>query len=233
MRGPLAEQVNTVAREVARHEATFCVVDSVSVATGTTAQGQGWDTIAHRLFDAIETVPSGVEGRPLTWALVGHVTGQSATTEGEVAGKMFGSIQAMNRARNAWELRSRQEPGSTNVAGTLFNAKWNHTGNRLPIALEMAFDPKGDAVTFSLERAAAPDDARLVEKLDWQLRYLGTSTVDVLATIVHAKGGSIRTTLNRHKDRFFQPTPGVWAVRPDPDSSDDEEPLPWAPGLSA
>lgn len=223
MKGALADRVNEAARAVAQAKATVGVIDSVSVAAGTVGRGETWDSIAHRLFDALDLIPSGVPGVPMTWLLIGHVTGDSATRPGDVAGKMIGSIQNMNRARVAWEIRSDQDDGSSEVHATLYHAKWNHTGRRKPIGLTYTFTE--NAVT--IEEGASttrPGRTKLADQAADYFAEHGKASVRALALALRANEASLRTILNREPDRFISDAEGFWNLARVIDPSEE---VPW------
>lgn len=89
MHGKVADHINSVARAMAQENATYAVIDSVSACAGSPGSGESWDHIAQKMFDSLDRVLD-FQGRPITWLLVGHVTGDSATKPDGIAGKMFG-----------------------------------------------------------------------------------------------------------------------------------------------
>ncbi len=222
MKGTAADRLNEMARAVSDAGATYAVLDSVSAAAGTVGRGDTWDTLAHRLFDGLDLIPSGVPDKALTWLLIGHVTGDKAAA-GEIAGKMFGSIQNMNRARCAWELRSDQEDGGDTVQATLYHAKWNHTGRRRPIGLSMTFE--GEAVRFARVQAAARAQRPTVaDTIEHQMAALGPQSIRALSLALRKSESHIRAELNRYKeDRFTQAPDGRWDLA----QSETETEIPW------
>lgn len=248
MKGILADRVNEVARAIAAAGATFGILDSVSACSGSPRTGETWDAIAHRLFDALDLIPSGVPGVPMTWLLIGHVTGDAASKR-EPAGKMFGSIQSMNRARCAWEVVSSQAPGGAAVAINLHHAKWNHTGVRPPVQLDMVFD--GDAVRID-EAAPAmrpprvgaagvsdgepaqrpPRTPTVADRLTDALAVRSSQSIRALSLATRQPDDTVRVTLNRYRGkRFEQDAAGLWGLTDEPappTPPDQEDDLPWA-----
>lgn len=221
MRGLLSDRVNEVARAVADEGADFVVVDSFSAAGGTISERTSWDSIAHRLFDAIDMIPG------VTWLIIDHVTGDKLK---DPSGKAYGSIQKMNRARNAWEMRSDQEPGSPTSHMRLFDAKWNHTGRRKPLGVCLNFE--GDKVTFSAEDPATSahgGEATLPDRMAIELEA-GALSTGVLAQALHVDAAAIRSELSRNAGRFQRDDKGfitlrrIYAVDA---ASEEREPLPW------
>lgn len=228
MRGLLPDRVNEIAREVARARATVGFVDSVSACSGSPGRGETWDYVAHRTFDALDLIPSGVPGVPMTWVLVGHVTGEAASRRGDVAGRIFGSIQMMNRARNGWELRSDQAPGSETVRAVLYHGKWNHTGYRRPIGLTFTFGE--DRIVIDEATAARLPSARptLADRLADHLAEHGRASVRALSLGLREPENKLRAVLARERERFVQEG-GFWSLREAEMEAADPTPegLPW------
>jgi hypothetical protein len=218
MRGLAPDHINEMARAMADAGSDFGVIDSFSAAGGTTSERTSWDTVAHRMFDALDQVPN------VTWLLVDHVVGDKVN---DPAGKAFGSIQKMNRVRNAWEMRSEQEPGSKTVHMRLFDAKWNHTGKRPPMGIRMAFT--ADGVTFSSEDPLEQPSVSTATRMGMQLAS-GPLDTSGLARALSCSESTIRGELRRNQYRFRRDaeTGLIHLVQQDqPAASDTREPLPW------
>jgi hypothetical protein len=193
MRGLVPDRINEMARAISDAGADFGIIDSFSAAGGTVSDRGSWDTIAHRLFDALDQVPG------MTWLIIDHVAGDKLH---DPSGKAFGSIQKMNRVRNAWEMRSDQEPGGARVHMKLFDAKWNHTGKRTAFALAMTF--VDDKVTFEsaeMEEQIGANSASVDIRMATQLAARPMRT-DELARAIKAAESSIRSAVSRNPDRF-------------------------------
>lgn len=119
------------------------------------------------------------------------------------------SIQKMNRARNAWEMRSEQEPGSEVVHMRLFDAKWNHTGKRRPIGIRMDFE--GDAVSFSAEDVSATVAQRRATLADRMANELnsGPLSTAILALSLDVSDAAVRSELSRNRERFERNGPYI------------------------
>jgi hypothetical protein len=220
MRGLAADRINEMARGLADAGSNLGIIDSFSAAGGTVADRGSWDTVAHRMFDALDQVPD------MTWLLVDHVVGDALT---DPVGKAFGSIQKMNRVRNAWEMRSEQEAGSSTVHMKLFDAKWNHTGKRKPMGMRMEFSEGG--VTFeSEEPGAGVPLVSTATKMGIQLAA-GPLDTEQLARALKCPPSTIRGELSRGKGRFRrdEATGLIHLVRQDQPGTapDGEGPLPW------
>jgi hypothetical protein len=214
MRGIAADRINEMARAIADENATFAVLDSVSACAGSPGRGETWDHIAHRLFDALDMITTSKD-QPMTWLLIGHVTGDSAVRRGDIAGKMFGSIQNMNRARCAWEMRSDQDDDGAVVRATLYHGKWNHTGRLKPIGMTLTFD--GESVRID---AADPRKRNtFAEQLADYFAEHGRASVRALSLAMRKTESSIRAEFSRHKTRFEQDEQGFWNLKPSTDTS--------------
>lgn len=214
MRGLAADRINEMARALSEAGCDFAVIDSFSAAGGTTSDRTSWDAIAHRLFDALDLVPN------VTWLIVDHVVGDKMN---DPSGKAFGSIQKMNRVRNAWELRSEQEAGSPTVHMKLFDAKWNHTGKRKPMGLKMEF--AGDAVTFESEDPVAGVQLASVSVGVRMGIQLAVEPMDdrTLAKMLKCSESTIRGELRRSPGRFRREDNGLIALV----REDAPENIPW------
>lgn len=217
MRGLVSDHINEMARAVSDEGATFGIIDSFSAAGGTISDRAGWDTIAHRLFDALDQIPD------MTWLIIDHVAGDRLK---DPIGKAFGSIQKMNRVRNAWEMRSEQEAGSQTVHMRLFHAKWNHTGRKKPIGIRMEFSGETATVDFSAEDPVqqAQDVGTLADRMALELDRGPLSTA-VLAQSLKVKPEQIRGELSRYKDRFVRD--GNFIRLRQIDGPEPAEELPW------
>lgn len=222
MRGLVPDRINEMAKAMSDAGANFGLIDSFSAAGGTTSERTSWDTVAHRLFDALDLIPD------VTWEIIDHVAGDKVA---DPVGKAYGSIQKMNRVRNAWEMRSEQEAGSPMVHMKLFDAKWNHTGKRKPMGLRMEFD--GESVSFTSEEPGSSSDGPLISiatRMGVQLAA-GPLSTDDLARVCKTTPGSVRDALSKNKHRFRRDDDGILIrlVRQDAPAETDEpkEPLPW------
>lgn len=200
MRGLVPDRINEMARAISDAGADFGIIDSFSAAGGTVSDRGSWDTIAHRLFDALDQVPG------MTWLLIDHVAGDKLQ---DPSGKAFGSIQKMNRVRNAWEMRSAQEAGGNRVHMKMFDAKWNHTGKRTAFAMAMTFS--GDRVVFEsaeMEEQIGANTTSVDMRMATQLAARSMRT-DELARACRATEGAIRTSVSRNPDRFKRDEDGM------------------------
>jgi hypothetical protein len=218
MRGLATERINEMARALSDEGATLAVIDSFSAAGGTTSERTSWDTVAHRLFDALDMIPN------MTWLIIDHVAGDKV---GDPAGKAFGSIQKMNRVRNAWEMRSEQEPGAPTVHMKLFDAKWNHTGKRKPMGMRMDFE--GDGVMFESED---PSGASQIPGTTTPMRMMIQLAVEPLTTVELAKRckvqeSTIRAEVSRNRERFRRTDDGLIHLVRDDVTEVTRKDLPW------
>lgn len=224
MHGLAADRINEMARSASDAGSDFGIIDSFSAAGGTTSERTSWDTVAHRLFDALDMVPN------MTWLLIDHVTGDNVKDPSAPSGKAFGSIQKMNRVRNAWEMRSEQEAGSTVVHMKLYDAKWNHTGKRKPLGLCMEFD--GPAVTFTSEDplvsgGGSSSLVSMTTKMSMQLSA-GPMETSALARLLKCPDSTVRGELHRNPSRFKRDESGlIRLVQQDQPEPSDVREEPW------
>lgn len=221
MRGLASDRINEMARAIADAGADFGLIDSFSAAGGSASERTTWDTIAHRLFDALDMIPN------MTWLIIDHVSGDNLK---DPAGKAYGSIQKMNRVRNAWEMRSEQEAGGSEVHMRLYDAKWNHTGKRKPLGLCLEF--RGDSASFTSEDPVSGGNAgsQIVAMSTRMAVQLSAGPMDTatLARLLKCPDTTVRSELSRNKARFRRDDNGlIHLVREQaPDQADDRE-EPW------
>ena len=219
MRGAMPDKINTMARYIQEEDANVGFIDSFSVAGGTTAGG-AWDTIAHRAFDALEMVrvPGG-----MTWFIVDHVAA-AAINDTEPGGKAFGSIQKMNRVRNAWQMRAEQEEGSPTSHMTFFDAKWNHTGLRKKFGIRMDFAQ--DAVAFTSEEpvmAKQVEDADVVaDRMQRELAGGDRLSTGVLALSLGIDPAAVAEAYHMNGDLFVKDEMGFISLTGSAGVEDDE-----------
>jgi len=213
MRGTLPDKINTMARYIQEEGANISFIDSFSVAAGS---GGAWDVLAHRAFDAMEMV------KGMTWFIVDHVSA-AAINDTEPGSKAFGSIQKMNRVRNAWQMRAEQDEGSPTSHMTFFDAKWNHTGLRKKFGIRMEFAPT--AVTFTAEE---PVMARQVESADGvaerMVRELSSGdrlSTGVLALSLGVEPAAVTQALDLSGERFVKDHLGFISLANDAGEDED------------
>lgn len=223
MHGTVPDRMHMMVAKIKEAKANFGVIDSMSAAMGTTGDRGSWDTIAQRFFDVLDLIPAW-DGGPMTWFIIGHVSGEGLKG---LVGKAFGSIQIMNRARNAWEMRSTQEPGSSTVHMRLHDAKWNHTGFRKPIGFRMEWAES--TVTLAYED---PDQintfgkvATIADRVEGLL-LKGPLSVGMLAAEMGMSEARVRAALSDAKDRFERNNRGYIQIIEDGQQAADG-PLPW------
>lgn len=224
MHGSVPDRIHLMSRKIAESGATFGVIDSMSAAMGTTGDRGSWDTIAQRFFDALDLITA-ADRTPMTWFIIGHVSGEGLKG---LMGKAFGSIQIMNRSRNAWEMRSTQEPGSNVVHMRLYDAKWNHTGLRKPLGFRMQWS--SDSVTLNTEDPNIVNTdggvATFADRIE-ALLIRGPLSVGILAIELKAPENKVRSVLSQNKDRFEKNDRGYWDLAHEDQPAMAEGPLPW------
>lgn len=208
MHGKLSDNVISIARAMDHEHATYGVIDSMSACSGSPGSGETWDSIAHRMFDALDHILD-PNGSQMTWLLIGHVTGDSASRAGDIAGKAFGSIQLMNRARCAWEMRASQDDGSDKLSATLYHGKWNHTGKKAPIGLSFTFDE--DSVRIESGVATRLRNT-MVDKLWDYFDDHGKASLRALSLALRSNESDILASLNVHTDKFSRDETGFWNI---------------------
>jgi hypothetical protein len=136
-------------------------------------------------------------------------------------GGMYGSEYIRNFARNVWEVRSEQEPGSSKLTFGLFHKKVNVGKLLPPIGLEFNYTTddvtgrvssiavsEGNLLAFETTAEGMPLDTRVYDMLK-----AGAEKTDTLAAALGVSEGTLRSTLARHEDRFYRFDDGRYGVK--------------------
>lgn len=205
MVGPLADQVESIARDVTEAKIGFVAVDSVGLAAGSASDGGDAAETALRLFAAFRVLRT-------TVLAVDHVAKAEADAQAR-ASRPYGSIYKTNMARATFELRRDETGGDRSKIG-IYNTKTN-VGRRLsPIALWV--DHRDGRITY--ERADL--DGRLEEALPYHERIaaaiaradLHMLAVREIAEETGLEENAVRAVLSRHKARFTKLSNGSWGL---------------------
>lgn len=196
--GALKDQVLQVARHVAASHTTLLAIDSVELACGVGSEHGGYEERAHGLHAALRAIATSVEWDLTTW-LIDHVSEEARRNEKGV-NKAYGAGAKQWWARNTWELRKDQPPGSPVATLGLFPFKANHSGAVAPIGLALDFARWPEAV--SIARAEVHDNDVLARKLTNGARILavmgrGPLFVKEIAEKADLSADITRTELNR------------------------------------
>jgi hypothetical protein len=207
MVGPLADQVESIAAEIAEHDVALLVVDSIGLASGTTSDGSDASESALRLFSAFRALRVAV-------LAVDHVS-KSGADEAHRTTRPYGSIYKVNLARATIELRRDESGGERSKVG-IYNTKTN-LGRRLaPQALWVEHGESAIRYTRADLDGRLEEALPLVERIARTLVLApgGAMTVAAIAEAVGTEENTVRATLSRYRTRFVKnEITKVWAVR--------------------
>lgn len=193
-------QVHQIARYVTENSIDVVVVDSVEKAIGAAGEGMGYEDKAKRLFDASDCL------RPCAVLFIDHESWQQKNGDSKSVGKAFGSYMKMAWVRAGWQARKEQEFGAKISQVALYHAKSNHGPQLSPLMFQLDFS-EPDAVRVSRGDIAQSEELSKVlpmaNRIDNALKG-GPMSAGMLAVEIGESEASIRTVLNRHKDKRFR-----------------------------
>jgi KaiC/GvpD/RAD55 family RecA-like ATPase len=157
---PIEDKVAQLARVVAEQKIDFVVIDSVGMAMSAARDGGDASETAIRFFRALRMLETAV-------LAIDHVAGEDMRRGRSGAAKPYGSVYKWNSARNAFELREREDP-DTEGSHLLLKHRKSNVGPRMAdIPLLMTWD--GDVASFTREKyraeARQPLAARILDIL--------------------------------------------------------------------
>jgi hypothetical protein len=188
--GPLADQVEEIARIVTEHHIGLLVVDSIGLAAGSSGDGTDASDSAIRLFAAFRAIGT-------TVLAIDHVSKGDALDPTKPA-RPYGSIYKTNLARATFELKRAAPAGDVARIG-VYNTKSNVRSLLPPIGLEaehgedglIRYVPFDIAMDAELGRKASVWDRARAVLAD------GPMADDELAEELEVKSNVLRSTLSR------------------------------------
>ena len=151
---PLAHRMNEVARAIAQHAIGLVIIDSVGMASSAQRDGADASEGAVRFFRGLREL--GVAS-----LLIDHVTGEDMRRASTP--KPYGSVYKYNAARNAFEIRQRDDPFGAHVC-LLVHQKSNLGPKHADVEVEYLY---GDGVKLRRRGVieGPPLDDRLLDAL--------------------------------------------------------------------
>jgi hypothetical protein len=206
-RGALYTFAEDIARLVEQEGIGAVVVDSVGMASGTSAEGADANEGAIRLFSAFGYLAT-------TILAVDHVSKAEAETPNRAA-RPYGSIYKTNLARATFELRRTKTGDGSSVLG-LYNTKANDADTLAPMSLRVTHDDDG-AIRYERLEALPAELTGPLSQADRIAAFLMDDhfTSDQLAELTGIAENSVRSVLSRHKRRFSKLPSGVWELLPE------------------
>jgi hypothetical protein len=129
---PLSQRMAEVARVIARHEVRLVIIDSVGMASSAQRDGADASEGAVRFFRGLREL--GVAS-----LLIDHVTGEDMKRSSTP--KPYGSVYKYNAARNAFEIRQRDDTIVGNHVAVLTHQKSNLGPKHPDIEVEYEYGP--------------------------------------------------------------------------------------------
>jgi hypothetical protein len=206
-RGALYSFAEDIARMVELEGFGAVVVDSVGMASGTSAEASDANESAIRLFSAFGYLAT-------TILAIDHVSKAESETPNRPA-RPYGSVYKTNLARATFELRRTKTPDGASILG-LYNTKANDSDTLPPASLRVVH---GDDGSISYERLEQlPTELTRSLPLWRQIAASlarGHLTGEEIAAELGADEHVVRTTLNRYKSRFNRLNSGAWELVPE------------------
>jgi hypothetical protein len=187
---PLSEEIEQIQQDIMDNRIGLVIVDSLGIAAGGDLREQ---QVASQFF-------LGLRQLGVTSLLITHVAKESLMS----SKTPYGSVYFRNLARNVWQVRKTQQAGQGEISIGLYHDKSNDGQLSIPIGLRARFG--SDSV--SVERQdlrKVPELAAglpLREQIKGVLHH-GAMTAGEVADELGGNEGSIKTVLNRGRDREF------------------------------
>lgn len=158
----LKDDAEYMAEEIARLGVALVIVDSVSLAFGTSSYAEADPAdMALKAFAAIRELGE------VTWLLIDHVTGQ-LTNSDEVSLKAYGSVKKRDLARQMFHVAGAKESTDGRQELVMTHTKSNYSARLNPFGIVINRSP--GRLTFSRsQELSAPE---LIEKLAMTQRIL-------------------------------------------------------------
>lgn len=206
-RGALYSFAEDIARMVDREGYGLVVVDSVGMASGTSAEGTDANEGAIRLFSAF--------GYLGTTVLADDHVSKAETEATNRPARPYGSIYKTNLARATFELR-RQKTADGSSALLLLNTKANDADLLPAMPIKVTHGDDG-AIVYERLAAVPTELSGHLKQADRLASYLVDDhySVEQLSEFTGIPENSVRAVLSKHKDRFSRLPSGLWELLPE------------------
>jgi hypothetical protein len=201
---PVADDVEVLGSFIAKNDIKFVMIDSANSAVG--GEPESAEAVG-KYFTALRSMH-------VSTLTLAHVA------KGSERNGPFGSAFWHNYPRLVFELNSDQKPSESQFNLGIEETKTNWGQRQPPIALETVFDSVGRSVTFERTTAITVETLKeqlksnVAQDMERHLRDSGAEgrSVRELAEDLGLTEGTVRTTLNRNKQRFVKDG-SKWIVR--------------------
>lgn len=126
----------------------------------------------------------------------------------------FGSAYFENNARSVWQVEKEQQTGESELIISITNTKMNDAEKQKPVGIKVLFDNVNWTTRFEpveLKGTAFESHLPLWERIR-DLLLEGARSEKEIAEVLGENQGSVRTSINRHKDVFIKTQRGHWGV---------------------
>lgn len=200
---PLAQRVESIARDIDRTAAIMVVVDSNGKAIGTSGEGP--------IEDAANRFASALDELDRTALCIDHISKAGSEMQGG-ARNPYGSVMKSNWARATWEMTQSRPPLDGETHLVLHHRKHNTTAEHEPIGLVMRWDRGAvvweteDVDTADISYGATIRDQIAAALLDHPLR------ISEIASKTGRTEAVVKTNLYRARDMFRRLDTGDWML---------------------
>ena len=203
---PLVNAIDGLIETCYNHNIKFTIIDSVAPAQSADLNSPADTT---KFFTAVRKLNTA----GITTLMVTHVS-KGEKKDGNAKRTPFGSVFFENFPRLTWELRSEYDEQSKSFLFGAFCRKSN-VGKLDPKGIRMAFLPGKVTMEYiDPEETEINDEKQTLAEMILALLEERSMTVKEMADILQAIPGSVRTVLNRLKNRgLITTTPtGAWTL---------------------
>lgn len=196
--GPLSQDIDQVRFHVDAVQASVVIIDSLGPAAGGDLNAP---EIALEFFTALRKIRG-------TALVLAHNKKPDENDKGRGPRSVFGSMFFTAMARNIWEVRKHQEPGSPEMDLALFHRKpapFSQLHRALGLHFSYYYDDKPEEASMVVSRHDPTDVDEFVSQLGNQQRILltlreGPLSPKDISEATGIKAGSVRTALKRLKE---------------------------------
>jgi len=207
---PLTADIRNIQRLVIEKKIGLVVIDSQMAATG---YGPDASQISSQFYNALRSLEC-------TTLCLDHVSKAEwgKMLDADSLGP-YGSVVKFNRSRSQFEIRKSQVPGEDFIELALVHRKHNEGRLLRPIGIRIDFhnNPDGELEKVTFRACEISDNAELskVQTLKDRLAGIlggGSMSIKDMADQLEKPEGTVRSTLNRHKDTFVN-LGNEWGLR--------------------
>jgi len=200
MTQPIADDIGRIRRFVAQEKIALAVIDSLGLACGGEPESA---EVALRMYGSLRQLGCTILG-------IHHISAAQAEQRGKR--RPFGSVYHINIPRSIWEVRSTSETESNAFRVGLYHRKSNNGRLWKPMGYEFRFDTEATFIrrTDIMDVRELAEGVSLADQIAAVLRHEAQSVFALAEELLPAAStpekaqATIRTTLNRYKDRFVR-----------------------------